>query len=369
MSREAGRRRSVKVRSERYNSIGTAEKLGAVGFLWLIRFFCLCWHFFLFFERAQDSQGGTKSSQTSLTHSSIHPPNRNYLHRQVTPFHPPKQLHQQLLQREKNKNPTRQKQSITTLDFNQQHTKLRGMAPKKKNQKTSLAAMQAKANVQPITDLTEKRVAQSKKPYENDDLKPKEQSEIELENLIFGDNEDLIGEALSRVGHEMSSDEEGDELDEFDYEGDEDRQDEEEGSADMFFMDTGPVETGTVGKASRKQINEDDDDEEEGFHRAGVSSDEESEDMKLTGIFQSSTHMEFSSWKIDRNSKELNANIQSFYIEIEIYGGRPAWVDEDDKTLVVSLKSANRLKKLRKAEEEDTVTGVDYEQRLRRQYV
>lgn len=62
-------------------------------------------------------------------------------------------------------------------------------------------------------------------------------------------------------------------------------------------------------------------------------------------------------------------NIQPFYIEIEIYGGRPAWVDEDDKTLVVSLKSANRLKKLRKAEEEDTVTGVDYEQRLRRQYV
>ncbi|KAF9210218.1 U3 snoRNP protein [Podila verticillata] len=208
------------------------------------------------------------------------------------------------------------------------------MAPKKKNQKTSLAAMQAKANVQPVTDLTEKRVAQSKKPYENDDLKPKEQSEIELENLIFGDNEDLIGEALSRVGHEMSSDEEGDELDEFDYEGDEDREGEEEGGADMFFMDTGPIETGAVGKASRKQINEDDDDEEEGFHRAGVSSDEESEDMKLT----------------------------------EIYGGRPAWVDEDDKTLVVSLKSANRLKKLRKAEEEDTVTGVDYEQRLRRQF-
>ncbi|KAF9327025.1 U3 snoRNP protein [Podila minutissima] len=206
------------------------------------------------------------------------------------------------------------------------------MAPKKKTQKTSLAAMQAKANVQPITDLTEKRVAQSKQPYENDELKPKEQSEIELENLIFGDNEDLIGEALSRVGHEMSSDEEGDELDQFDYEGDEDQEDEEEGGADMFFMDTGPVETGGKG-ASRKQINEDED-EEEGFLRAGVSSDEESEDMKLT----------------------------------EIYGGRPAWVDEDDKTLVVSLKSANRLKKLRKAEEEDTVTGVDYEQRLRRQF-
>lgn len=173
------------------------------------------------------------------------------------------------------------------------------MAPKKKTQKTSLAAMQAKANVQPITDLTEKRVAQLKQPYENDELKPKEQSEIELENLIFGDNEDLIGEALSRVGHEMSSDEEGDELDQFDYEGDEDREDEEEGGADMFFMDTGPIETGAAVGASRKQINEDDD-EDEGFHRAGVSSDEESEDMKLTGILQARETVLFLTWSILR---------------------------------------------------------------------
>lgn len=50
-----------------------------------------------------------------------------------------------------------------------------------------------------------------------------------------------------------------------------------------------------------------------------------------------------------------------------IYGGRPAWIDEDDKTLQVSLKSAKRLKKLRKEEAEDVVNGVDYEQRLRRQ--
>jgi U3 small nucleolar RNA-associated protein 18 len=42
-------------------------------------------------------------------------------------------------------------------------------------------------------------------------------------------------------------------------------------------------------------------------------------------------------------------------------------VDEDDKTLSISLKSANRLKKLRKQEAEDVVNGIDYEQRLRRQ--
>ncbi|ORZ13860.1 WD40-repeat-containing domain protein [Lobosporangium transversale] len=51
-----------------------------------------------------------------------------------------------------------------------------------------------------------------------------------------------------------------------------------------------------------------------------------------------------------------------------MFGGKPAWVDPDDKTLTISLKSVNRLKKLRKEEAEDIVNGVDYEQRLRKQF-
>ena len=52
---------------------------------------------------------------------------------------------------------------------------------------------------------------------------------------------------------------------------------------------------------------------------------------------------------------------------LAIYGGKPAWIDEDDKNLSVSLKSVNRLKKLRKEDSEDIVNGLDYEMRLRRQ--
>ena len=45
-------------------------------------------------------------------------------------------------------------------------------------------------------------------------------------------------------------------------------------------------------------------------------------------------------------------------------GKRAAWQDDDDE-VEVDLSRSNRAKKLRKEGEEDTVTGVDYEARLR----
>lgn len=47
----------------------------------------------------------------------------------------------------------------------------------------------------------------------------------------------------------------------------------------------------------------------------------------------------------------------------------PAWVDSDDERLAVSLATASRLRKLRIAEQEDVVTGTDYTERLRKQYL
>ncbi|KAK3842702.1 MAG: WD40-repeat-containing domain protein [Linnemannia gamsii] len=165
---------------------------------------------------------------------------------------------------------------------------------------------------------------------ESEKLKPKEKTEVELENLIFGDNPDLIGDAFSRIGHELSSDEEEDVLDGFDYdlEGDE-LDDDEEGAGvdeggDMFFMDAGPT------PMERGEIDEDEEDEDMEREEIGQADDEEEEGAS----------------------------------EDE----EPAWVDDDDKTLSISLKSANRLKKLRKQEAEDVVNGEDYEQRLRRQF-
>ncbi|KAF9410139.1 U3 snoRNP protein [Podila epigama] len=222
------------------------------------------------------------------------------------------------------------------------------MAPKRKSQKTSPSNDNSNQNInnkkenKPKGKLTAARadredqaIQQKKQRIEDDALKPKEKTELELETLIFGDNEEFIGEAFSRVGHELSSDEEEDGMfGEEDDENDEHPDGPGHGSTgDMFFIDTGPVPEGgaPVENEEDNEKEDDDDDEEEGFHSTKKNL---KKDAKL----------------------------------IEIYGARPAWVDEDDETLVISLKSANRLKKLRKVEEEDTINGVDYEQRLRRQF-
>jgi len=46
---------------------------------------------------------------------------------------------------------------------------------------------------------------------------------------------------------------------------------------------------------------------------------------------------------------------------------RSAWEDPDDAQLRVSIASNKRLRKLRLEESEDTITGHEYENRLRRQ--
>jgi len=46
-----------------------------------------------------------------------------------------------------------------------------------------------------------------------------------------------------------------------------------------------------------------------------------------------------------------------------------AWIDDDDRQLTVSLKSSDRIKKLRTSTTEDVVDGGDYERRLRDRFV
>jgi len=45
----------------------------------------------------------------------------------------------------------------------------------------------------------------------------------------------------------------------------------------------------------------------------------------------------------------------------------PAWIDDDDDTLEINLTSINRTKKLRETEQEITLSGTEYEKRLRKQ--
>ncbi|CVK95199.1 related to UTP18 Possible U3 snoRNP protein involved in maturation of pre-18S rRNA [Fusarium proliferatum] len=50
-------------------------------------------------------------------------------------------------------------------------------------------------------------------------------------------------------------------------------------------------------------------------------------------------------------------------------GNAPVWEDSDDDRLAISLAGATRLRKLRKTEAEDLVSGTEYSRRLRQQYL
>ena len=69
-------------------------------------------------------------------------------------------------------------------------------------------------------------------------------------------------------------------------------------------------------------------------------------------------------------SSNLELQLRPDAIEEEDSDGDnpPAWVDSDDERIAVSLASNSRLRKLRRTEAEDVVSGKEYTRRLREQY-
>jgi U3 small nucleolar RNA-associated protein 18 len=63
----------------------------------------------------------------------------------------------------------------------------------------------------------------------------------------------------------------------------------------------------------------------------------------------------------DSDEGDSSDDDQSSYLQ------KAAWKDDDDSRLEISLSSANRLRKLRKNDEENTISGAEYERRLRKQ--
>lgn len=162
----------------------------------------------------------------------------------------------------------------------------------------------------------------------NIEIPPKDEEELELEKLVFGDFENFEIN-LKRTNFLDSDVEDEDEANSEFYDSN-DETESSEGDEDLFFIDDGnndneesldmDVDEDGDGK-SRKRSHE----EEEESEHDDESEDEESDD--------------------------------------EI-----AWEDSDDEEVKISLKSADRLKKLRKLETDDFVSGKSYIHRLRSQF-
>jgi len=139
------------------------------------------------------------------------------------------------------------------------------------------------------------------------DVPPKDEEEVELERLVFGDS------AGFKAG--IKSFAEADKSRTLQYSLEGDQEDEDEGALEaipddnLFFFDTGP---------------------------------EPAPGTALTV-----------------------ANV----VEEEDEADKAVWEDSDDDHLVVSLASVPRLRKLRETEEDDVVSGREYIRRLRKQYL
>ncbi|KAI9303387.1 hypothetical protein BJ944DRAFT_250726 [Cunninghamella echinulata] len=154
----------------------------------------------------------------------------------------------------------------------------------------------------------------------------KDKDEKQLEALLFGDlnGYDIWNDETTDLDptlNDMSNSKESNE-------------EEEEEEEPAFFFDSGPI------KSESKQDRDSDIDQDEidgGSDNDSSNDDDDSDEDE------------------EMDEKE------------ERYQQKSAWKDDDDALLQVSLTNTNRLKKLRKHEDEDIVSGVEYERRLRNQ--
>lgn len=71
---------------------------------------------------------------------------------------------------------------------------------------------------------------------------------------------------------------------------------------------------------------------------------------------------------LSTNEDDAQFSEESDY-EGETWQKKPAWVDEEEENTIVNIAKVNRLRKLRKEEDESLISGADYVSRLRAQHV
>ncbi|CAG8434057.1 10724_t:CDS:10 [Ambispora gerdemannii] len=168
-------------------------------------------------------------------------------------------------------------------------------------------------------------------------LSEKDQVERDLEALVFGvDHETLRHEVFERVGCEHVLEEHKDTHPKIIK--DKTEENEDESNKPLFVIDI---------QGNRPQIQKSND------PVSNITSSDSSENS------DQESEEEETLQKIDREDSEDNELLKL---------GKRAWDDPDDKSAYVSLNRQARLKKLKKTEEEDVISGDKYEIRLRQQH-
>ncbi|KAI2785748.1 hypothetical protein POX_h09507 [Penicillium oxalicum] len=152
---------------------------------------------------------------------------------------------------------------------------------------------------------------------DEESIPEKDEDELKLERMLFGDDEGFMSalkaqqqreDGMRLVVHsDESADEEGEDEEEVDLANIPD--------SDLFFLDSGNVQTSTELADSAETPSDDE-------------ADEEDDDDAVPAV----------------------------------------WHDSDDERIAVSLASQSKLRKLRNFESEDIISGTEYIRRLRRQF-
>ncbi|GAA5859446.1 hypothetical protein JCM8547_006826 [Rhodosporidiobolus lusitaniae] len=181
-------------------------------------------------------------------------------------------------------------------------------------------------------------LAQAARAYDKDE------EELELEEAVFGHRSgerdaeqwDLAEEDRRRSGND-SDDAFGEDVD---YEDEEETGLERLRDENLFFVDVPPTASTSTADPDLLALPPRSD--------ASASSDEDEEDADFSALVPSSSKP-----KPTLKSRNLRA---------------AAWYDPADEELQISLNGQKRLRKLRDAANEDVVSGLEYESRLRRQF-
>ncbi|KAK6465958.1 U3 snoRNA associated protein [Scheffersomyces coipomensis] len=169
------------------------------------------------------------------------------------------------------------------------------------------------------------------KDGEEVEVPPKDEEEILLEKLVFGDLEGFEAN-LKKV----------DNL--YDYSSDE----QDDGNSDKFFNDSSDEESDDEGELSDNVQDEDLFFIDDGEAKSAHINEENDEDA------------------MDIDDEEVEEEVEDE--EEEDDDDEAAWHDSDDERVNISLLSSDKLKKLRKTENDVTISGRAYVARLKNQF-
>lgn len=178
----------------------------------------------------------------------------------------------------------------------------------------------------------------TKKNRKTKDILEKDEEEIALEKIVFGDVAGFesslrhfdLDSYLEDLNQQNMKDELGSDEEE-DFGSDQDNEEDDEDLAALDDADLFVVDEPNGDNQSNSEGDSDSD-----------SADDDDSDTSLS----------------EEDPNEI----------LDVNGGTAAWIDSDDERLQVSLANNNRLKKLRKNTEEDYVSGREYAKRLRSRF-